>query len=84
MLRQLKQVPGRQLVIVAYGSKHDVHREWVYNDADIDDAKVVWARDMGEGGNQELLQYFRDRTIWLLEPDNPLPHLLPYSNLSSH
>ena len=73
MLRQLQQLPGPQLVIVKYGSNHDVDREWVYNDADIDGAKVVWARDMGKDGNHELLQYFRDRTIWFLDPDKPSP-----------
>jgi hypothetical protein len=78
LLRQLQQLPGAQLVIVKYGSNHDVDREWVYNDADIDAAKVVWARDMGKDGNQELLQYFRNRTIWFLEPDGPSPHLVPY------
>jgi len=78
LLHQFKQLPGEQLVIVKYGSHHDVDREWVYNDADIDAAKVVWARDMGKDGNQELLQYFRNRKIWFLEPDNPSPQLLPY------
>ncbi len=85
MLRQLQQLPGAQLVIVKYGPDHNVDREWVYNGADIDAAKVVWARDMGVEGNRELLQYFRDRKIWLLEPDklspdNASPQLLPYSN----
>jgi hypothetical protein len=83
MLHQLQQLPGPQLVIVKYGSNHDVDREWVYNDADIDGAKVVWARDMGKDANQELLQYFRDRKIWFLEPDkpspdSPSPRLTPY------
>jgi hypothetical protein len=80
MLHQLQQLPGAQLVIVKYGPHHDVDREWVYNDADIDAAKVVWARDMGKDGNQELLQYFHNRNIWFLDPDNPPPQLLPYSN----
>ncbi len=80
LLHKLQQLPGPQLVLVSYGSDHDVDREWVYNDADINAAKVVWARDMGKSANQELLHYFRDRKIWLLEPDNPSPHLLPYSN----
>jgi hypothetical protein len=43
--------------------------EWVYNGADVDRANVVWARDMGPGKNQELLDYYRDRKVWLLEPD---------------
>jgi hypothetical protein len=85
LLHQLQQLSGAQLVIVKYGPHHDVDREWVYNNADIDAAKVVWARDMGKDGNRELLQYFRDRKIWFLEPDkpspdNPSPQLLPYSN----
>ena len=80
LLRQLQQLPGPQLVLVRYGAHHEADHEWVYNDADIDGAKVVWARDMGESDNQKLLQYFRDRKIWFVEPDNPSPHLLPYSN----
>jgi hypothetical protein len=80
LLRELQQLPGPQLVIVSYGPHHNVDREWVYNDADIDAAKVVWARDMGKADNQELVQYFRDRKTWFLQPDNPSPQLLPYSN----
>jgi hypothetical protein len=80
ILRQLKQRPEGQLVIVRYGLNHDFNREWVYNEANIDSAKVVWARDMGTNGNQELLQYFRDRKVWLIDADNPSPRLQPYSD----
>ncbi len=80
LLRQLQHLPGPQLVIVRYSVHHDSVLEWVYNDAGIDGAKVVWARDMGESDNQKLVQYFHDRKIWLVEPDNPSPHLLPYSH----
>jgi hypothetical protein len=67
ILNQLKSEPGRHLVIVHYGSKHDFHAEWVYNEADIDAAKVIWARDMAD--NRRLLDYFHDRRIWLVEAD---------------
>src|SRR5713101_6441113 len=66
ILHALRNSPGRHLVLVSYGPRHDVHWEWVYNAADIDDAKVVWARDMGDHDNQELVQYFRDRHVWRL------------------
>jgi hypothetical protein len=65
VLEKLRAAPGRDLVIVRYGRNHVIHRDWVYNGADIDAADIVWARDMGER-NRELLEYYRDRTVWLL------------------
>jgi hypothetical protein len=56
IVRQMQRLPQQQLVIVIYDPDHDFDEEWVYNDADIDAAKVVWARDMGDGQNQELLR----------------------------
>jgi hypothetical protein len=80
ILRQLKQLPESQLVIVRYGPQHDFNREWVYNDADIDAAKVVWARDMGPMENQELIEYFRNRKVWFIDGDTSAPELQPYRN----
>jgi hypothetical protein len=73
----LARLPGRQLVIVRYTPDHDTFEEWVYNEADIDAAKVVWARDMG-GQNEELFEYFKDRSVWLLHADEKPPRLLPF------
>ena len=79
ILRQLRGMPGEQLVLVRYGPDHDVNREWVWNRASIDSAKVVWARDMGDAQNQELLSYFKSRRAWQLDSDNPSPKLQPYT-----
>jgi hypothetical protein len=76
-IHELNQLPGKQLVIVRYGPTHDVDHEWVYNAADIDGAKIVWARDMGLQ-NQELLDYFRDRTVWIINGDESPAPLSPY------
>ena len=78
IVRQLSSLPGQQLVIVEYGPLHNLDREWVYNDADIDAAKVVWARDMGNDKNQELLSYFKDRHVWRVSADASPPRPEPY------
>jgi hypothetical protein len=65
----LENLPGDDLVIVRYAANHNPNIDWVYNAADIDRARVVWARDMGEQDNQELLHYFKNRNVWVLYPD---------------
>jgi len=82
MLKSLSELPGKQLVIVRYKPGHDVHTEWVYNEANIDASKVVWAREMDPVHNQELIDYFKDRTIWLLEADETPPRLSPYQAIT--
>jgi hypothetical protein len=69
ILRKLRNSPGQHLVIVSYGPEHDLDHDWVYNAADIDAAKVVWARDMGTSDNDELLRYFHGRQVWRLNAD---------------
>ena len=75
--RQLAAVAGKRLVFVRYYPPHDF-REWVHNAADIDGAKIVWARDLGPEENEKLRRYYPDRTAWLLEPDFRPPRLTPY------
>jgi hypothetical protein len=73
VLEHLQSLPGKQLAVVRYSNDHDAANEWVYNDADIDRSKVVWARDMGPVKNRELLDYFKDREVWLVQPDRDPP-----------
>ena len=75
---QLAQAPGRHLVFVRYSPRHIFQDEWVYNAADIDSSRVVWARDLGSEENEKLRRYFPGRTVWLLETDFPQPKLAPY------
>ncbi len=80
--RQLENTEGRHLVLVRYAPQHFPFNEWVFNRADIDRAKVVWARELDAGRNAVLLDYFRSRRAWLIEPDTPHPALRPYPQLS--
>lgn len=75
--RQLLAAPGRQLVFVHYSPQHGL-REWVHNEADIDNARIVWALDLGTEENAALRRYYPARTAWLVEPDSKPPSLVRY------
>jgi hypothetical protein len=72
---QLERASGKQLVFVRYWPQHIFQQEWVYNTADIDGARVVWARDLGASEDEKLRRYYPDRAVWLLEPDARPPKL---------
>ena len=72
ILEKLRAEPGKSLVIVKYDPDHNPNREWIYNEADIPNAKVILVQDMGEK-NKELLDYFKDRKAWVLHADAPRP-----------
>jgi hypothetical protein len=77
-VQELQQLEGLHLAIVKYIPFHSTHDEWVYNEADIDRSRIVWARDMGADKNWELIQYYPDRDVWLVQPDSPDNRLTPY------
>lgn len=80
---KLSHTPGKHLILVRYANNHNIHDEWVYNGADIDAAKVLWARELGAEQNAKLLNYFNDRHIWLVTPDTNNTALIPYSLVAS-
>lgn len=80
MLSRLKKYDGGQLVIVHYNVEdRPSNFYWVYNRAKLESAKVIWADDMGPAKNQELINYFKDRRVWLIDADGNPPKLEPYS-----
>ncbi len=76
--KRLENLPGKHLIIVRYEADHNIHDEWVFNGADIDGAKVLWARELDAKQNAALLQYFRERSIWLVDPEVDNLELIPY------
>ncbi len=79
VLKKLEKESGQILVFVRY-EKPYVQPEWVYNHADIDRSRIVWARAMPGGiprnrwarampsaKDAELLRYYPGRRAWVLE-----------------
>jgi hypothetical protein len=82
MQSSLEKLPGKQLVIVRYTSSHNPLEEWVYNSADIDGSKVIWARELdssnNDDNNDKLIRYYKDRRVWLVQPDSTPATLTAY------
>ena len=80
LIERLAAEGDRHLVLVHYGPDHDAHQEWVYNEADLDEAAVVFARDMEEADptvHARLLRHFSGRRLWRLYADEDPPRLEP-------
>lgn len=70
--RLIEDRPGNHLAIVKYErSQHGP--SWVFNSPNIDGQRLVWAQDMGARKNQELIDYYSGRTVWIVEPDAKPP-----------
>src|SRR6202000_3283767 len=80
--KQLEHTPGKHLIMVRYTEDHNIHDDWVYNGAEIDGAKVLWARELDPEQNAKLLDYFKDRKIWLVTPDTDNTYLAPYAPIA--
>jgi hypothetical protein len=77
--RKLEALPGKHLVMVRYGDDHNIHDDWVFNRADIDSQRIVWAREIDEQQDAKLFDYFHDRKVWLVTPDSDNTYVAPYS-----
>jgi hypothetical protein len=76
---RLGSEPGAQLVLVHYAANHNFHEEIVYNSPNIDSQKIIWAFDFGPDADRPLLDYYRGRKVWLVQPDGPRPTLEMYT-----
>lgn len=79
---ELKKMGGQHLVLVSYSPTHDINTEWVYNHADIDGSEVVWARTLPDIGKlQPLLDYYRNRKMWIIYPDRDPNRVYDYGEV---
>jgi hypothetical protein len=64
---RLLALDGRHVVFAVMGPQASIHAEWVSNGADIDAARIVWARSMSPEKDQALRVYYDDRHAWRFE-----------------
>jgi hypothetical protein len=79
IIDKLNRTPGKHLVVVRYSEDHNIHDDWVFEGAEIDNAKLLWARELDPEQNAKLFAYFKDRKIWLVTPDDDNTYLEPYT-----
>jgi hypothetical protein len=66
VIRQLLEIPGRDLIIVRHGLDEPPGSTLVANEPTVDQAEIVWAHDLG-AANQSLLDYYPDRKVWRVD-----------------
>ena len=77
--KYVEQLPNKYIAIVSYDKTYSTLFEIVYNEADIENSKLIWAYDLGAEKNKALLNYYSDRKILMIKVSgsqmeiNPLP-----------
>jgi hypothetical protein len=65
--RSMQRQADANLVLVDYGNGHNVRNEWVYNEAGIEDAQIVWARSISPEADKEIVNAFPEHKVWALD-----------------
>ncbi len=80
---RLEAEPGKQLVIIHYDPlTHSNDDAWTFNGANLETAKIVWARESNDPEeNRRLIDHFKGRKVWLAEPDAKPQQIVPYPGL---
>ncbi len=66
---KLDKIPGNHLVLVHYAPNHEPMDQWVYNDANLSSSRIIWASDLDPQSNSELMRFYNDRDVWMVQPD---------------
>ncbi len=80
--RFLSSQPGRHLIFVRNPAEGMAGTEWVYNEASIDSAKIVWAREVSAEADCALRDYYSDRQVWITYVDEAPARATPFPDPS--
>jgi hypothetical protein len=64
---------------VTYDDEVSPHEEWVWNRADLESSRVIFAHHLGDTKNPELVAAYPGRSVWLLKVSSSDAGLEPYS-----
>jgi hypothetical protein len=81
IIRQLESQPQQDIVFVRYPPNFNVHSEWVFNDADIQNTPVLWVRWGTTELNQRVTTAYPNRKVWLLQFNEKFEPILSESGL---
>jgi hypothetical protein len=67
--REVLREPGKQLCLVRYTPGHEGWQEWVFNGADLQNERLIWARSLDQKTDDAVIAAYPGRTVWLVKPD---------------
>src|SRR6266568_325730 len=70
LVAQLERTPGQHIVFVHIRFPNFRGAFWIYNDPDISRSRIIWAYDMGEAANAELMRLYPGRCAWIVDQDD--------------
>jgi len=79
LVSELERIPGQHLVLVHLRLPDRGSVFWIYNDPDLNHSRIIWAHDMGAAENQELINLYPNRRVWMVDKDDVVDRLVPYS-----
>jgi hypothetical protein len=69
IMAELAKTSGKHLVFVKAKTDPNNLFQWIYNRADINGSRFVWARDLGDAENAQLAASMAGRTVWMVDPN---------------
>ena len=69
IITELAKTPGNHLVFVKAKTDSQNLFQWIYNGADIDGSRFIWARDLGDAENARLAGSMAGRKVWMVDPN---------------
>lgn len=81
---ELEKIPGEHLVFIHFHMRDTGNNFWIYNDPDLAHSRIIWAHDMGDAENQQLIRLYPNRHVWFVDKDDVANPLTPYPGVNDN